>query len=69
MKEKEEALHQLRSSRELAEKERVQKERYKEDWNKLMAERQGTGVNGGLSYSEMEKKLKELENDVYVLEA
>jgi hypothetical protein len=39
MKEKEDALHQLRSSRELAEKERVQKDRYKEDWNKLMAER------------------------------
>jgi len=37
--------------------------------NKLLAERQGTGAGAGMGYSDMANKLKELENDVYVLEA
>ena len=37
--------------------------------NKLLAERQGTGAGAGMGYSDMANKLKELENDIYVLEA
>jgi len=37
--------------------------------DKLLAERQGTGAGAGMGYSDMANKLKELENDVYVLEA
>jgi hypothetical protein len=36
--------------------------------DKLIAEKQGGG-SGGLTYSDMQAKLRELESDVYVLEA
>ena len=68
LKEKDEALGSLRNARQQSEAERFNKERYKEDLDKLIAEKRGTGA-GGLSYSDMASKMKELENDVYILEA
>jgi len=68
-KDKDEALKALSQARNLAEVERYEKARHKEDFDKLLAERQGTGAGAGMGYSDMANKLKELENDVYVLEA
>lgn len=50
--EKEAALRSLGHARQQAEEERFKGQRYKEDHNQLLAERQGTGAGGGLSYSE-----------------
>lgn len=66
-KEKEDALTSLRAARKEAENERVAKDRCKEDLARLMAERQGTGASSALSYSELEKKVKDLESEVFVL--
>jgi hypothetical protein len=51
-KEKEAALKSLGHQRQRAEEERFKGRRYKEDHDQLLAERQGTGAGGGLSYSE-----------------
>ena len=51
-KEKEAALKSLGHQRQRAEEERFKGQRYKEDHDQLLAERQGTGAGGGLSYSE-----------------
>jgi len=68
LREKEEALNSMRNAREVCERERYEKERYKSDLDKLLAEKRGTGA-GAMTYSEMQAKLKELENDVYILQA
>lgn len=69
LREKDEALGSLRTARQQSEAERSAKERFKADLEQLIAEKRGTGAAGGLSYSDMASKLKELENDVYILEA
>jgi DNA repair exonuclease SbcCD ATPase subunit len=68
LKEKDEALNSLRNARQQAERERFEKERFKSDLDQLISEKRGTGA-GALSYSDLQTKLKELENDVYILQA
>jgi ribosome-binding protein aMBF1 (putative translation factor) len=43
------------------------REKIKGDWDKLVKEKQGPGQ--GLSYSDMAKKISDLEKDIYILEA
>lgn len=52
LKEKDDALKSLMAARQQADTERYNKERYKEDFQKLLEEKQGTGA-GGMSYSDM----------------
>ena len=67
LKEKQDALDSLRNARQQVESEIFNKNRFKEDLEKLLAEKKGQG--GGLSYSQMTDKIKGLENDIYILEA
>lgn len=68
LKAKMEAQDSLRNARQAAESERIHKEKYKAEVDKHLAEKQGGG-SGGLTYSDMQARLRELESDVYVLEA
>lgn len=51
LKEKEEAFLAVRSARTEAERMRMDRDRFKKDNDALMAERQGTGSNPGLTYA------------------
>lgn len=48
-------------------REKNLREKIKGDWDKLVKEKQGPGQ--GLSYSDMAKKISDLEKDIYILEA
>jgi len=69
IRDKDDALTRLTTANEDLATERFEKQRAREELNRLIAEKQGTGVGAGMSYSDMAKKMTELRNDVRILQA
>ena len=43
-------------------------EEIKDDNRRFLSEKQGTGVGSGMSYAQLEEKIKELESDNFILQ-
>ena len=69
IRDKDDALTRLTTANEDLATERFEKQRAREELNRLIAEKQGTGVGARMSYSDMAKKMTELRNDVRILQA
>ena len=78
MKEKEKYMKGLEDKKDLQERhDRLQEkfknlkyefEEIKDDNRRFLSEKQGTGVGSGMSYAQLEEKIKELESDNFILQ-
>lgn len=68
VKEKEETLKSLKMVREQLERERYKLDIAQSEIHNMIAEKQGLGSGTKLTYTQMTERVKELENDKFILE-